>query len=302
MRLHCKHDSGDTPASARASYQAPSASEATAGVSEDGVKAQFIFSLLDNVGKPVSCYTSTSEMIMFTSKSPALGVNQFIQRKNLESFYLKDDSFSIRCDVTVVKKIRADATSLDSVTIPPSDLHLHLRDLLESKNGGDVTFEVGGGQLLDAHRYMLAARSSVFKAELFGPMKGDTASRIRIDDMEARVFQSMLHFIYTDSLPEVEDSDKIVMAQHLLVAADRYNLVRLKLICEDVLSSNIDKSIAASTLVLAEQHGCLGLKKACFKFLKAPGNLTPVMATDGFLHLTRSCPTLLQELLANIAS
>ncbi|KAK3120546.1 hypothetical protein QOZ80_9AG0689750 [Eleusine coracana subsp. coracana] len=257
-----------------------------------------IISSTFSVGGHSSCI---GEMIMFTSKSPALGVNQFIRRKNLESFYLKDDSFSIRCDVTVVKKIRAHATSLDSVTIPPSDLHLHLRDLLESKDGGDVTFEVGG-QLFDAHRYMLAARSLVFKAELFGPMKGDTASRIRIDDMEARVFQSMLYFIYTDSLPEVEDSDKIVMAQHLLVAADRYNLVRLKLICEDVLSSNIDKSIAASTLVLAEQHGCLGLKKACFKFLKAPGNLTPVMATDGFLHLTRSCPTLLQELLANIAS
>ncbi|KAK3160849.1 hypothetical protein QOZ80_1BG0065820 [Eleusine coracana subsp. coracana] len=108
-----------------------------------------------------------------------------------------------------------------------------------------------------------------------------------------RVFQYMLHFIYTDSLPVVEDSDKIVMALHLLVATDRYNLVRLKLICEDVLSSNIDITIAASTLVLAEQHGCHELKKACFKFLKAPGNLTAVMATDGFRHLKRSCPSVL---------
>ncbi|XP_066334176.1 BTB/POZ and MATH domain-containing protein 2-like [Miscanthus floridulus] len=111
----------------------------------------------------------------------------------------------------------------------------------------------------------------------------------------------MLHFIYTDSLPEIDAPDIAVMAQHLLVAADRYDLQRLKLICEDMLRSYVDVNLAAATLVLAEQHACQGLKAACFEFLKAPGNLKAVMARDGFQHLKRRCPSLLEELLAVVA-
>jgi speckle-type POZ protein len=40
-------------------------------------------------------------------------------------------------------------------------------------DGADVTFQVGGEKLL-AHRIVLAARLSVFKAELLGTMKEKT--------------------------------------------------------------------------------------------------------------------------------
>jgi speckle-type POZ protein len=36
--------------------------------------------------------------------------------------------------------------------------------------------------------------------------------------MEPRVFRALLHFIYTDALPEVSEKDKVRMAQGLLVA------------------------------------------------------------------------------------
>jgi speckle-type POZ protein len=53
-------------------------------------------------------------------------------------------------------------------------------------------------------------------------MKEKTASRIRIADMESNVFRALLHFIYTDSLPDMDKGDTAAMCQHLLVAADRY--------------------------------------------------------------------------------
>ena len=40
----------------------------------------------------------------------------------------------------------------------------------------------------------------------------------------------MLHFVYTDSLPEMDSSDEPAVAQHLIVAADKYGMERLKLI------------------------------------------------------------------------
>ncbi|WVZ50350.1 hypothetical protein U9M48_001609 [Paspalum notatum var. saurae] len=71
--------------------------------------------------------------------------------------------------------------------------------------------------------------------------------------MEATVFKALLHFVYTDSLPEIDEGvEAMVMSQHLLVAADRYGLERLKLICEDSLCNYIDTGSVGTILTLAE--------------------------------------------------
>ncbi|KAL6654208.1 hypothetical protein ACP70R_007673 [Stipagrostis hirtigluma subsp. patula] len=243
------------------------------------VEASFKFSLLDEMGEPVPSYSRSSSEISFKTSEPGWGYEKFIDKKSLEeSTYLKDDCFHVRCDFTVSKEITTEAIT-QYVVVPPPDMHEHLGRLLSSKERADVRFE----------------------AELFGPMRENTMANIRIDGMEARVFKAVLDFFYTDMLPEIEKDDMVVMAQHLLVAADRYNLERLKLICEDKLCNLIDTSTVATTLTLAEQHGCLGLKQACFNFLKSPSNLKVAVETDGFVHLVSSCPSLVMELVAKVA-
>ncbi|CAO2149796.1 unnamed protein product [Urochloa humidicola] len=260
------------------------------------VTARFRISLLDQAGEPVPSVNYMTELLEFSSIRTSWGYRNFTRRKVFESSsFLKDDSFRISCHVTVVK-IRAETTPVQFHVPPSSDLQRHFGDLLDSKVGADVKFKVGK-ETLAAHRNVLAAHSPVFKAELFGWMK---AAQIKIGDMEPRVFGAMLHFIYTDSLPEIDEGDRRVMAQHLLVAADRYHLERLKLVCEDVLHNFIDTSTVATTLALAEQHGCHGLKEGCFMFLRSPGNMKAVVATDGFDHLISSCPSVLKELLVKV--
>ncbi|WVZ83080.1 hypothetical protein U9M48_030260 [Paspalum notatum var. saurae] len=62
------------------------------------------------------------------------------------------------------------------------------------------------------------------------------------------------------------------MAQGLLVAADRYNMETLKLICTDMLYTYIDASTPLTTLELAYEHGGRRFHQAClFKFLNAQG-------------------------------
>jgi len=75
------------------------------------------------------------------------------------------------------------------------------------------------GESFAAHKVILAARSPVFKAEFFGGMEERSSDSVEIKDMDAAVFRSMLHFIYTDMAPELEAA--ATMAQHLLAAADR---------------------------------------------------------------------------------
>ncbi|OEL16022.1 BTB/POZ and MATH domain-containing protein 2 [Dichanthelium oligosanthes] len=266
------------------------------------VKASIKFSLLDEMGEPVQSYTKCSgDIYTFNTTNPGWGYDRFIEKKVLEeSNYLKDDCFRVRCDVIVSKEIRTDDT-IQFVTVPPSDMHQHIGHLLSFEDAeADVTFRVGK-ETFDAHRLVLGARSSVFMSKFFALFKEKHTSHIQIDDMEPRVFKAMLHYIYTDSVPEIHKGDTLVMARHLLVAADRYSLWRLKLICEDKLCNCISTSTVATTLALAEQHGCKGLKEACFKFLRSPGNLKTIMGSDRFQHLTSSYPSLLSELLANVA-
>jgi speckle-type POZ protein len=101
------------------------------------------------------------------------GYPKFIRRSGFErSEYLRDDAFTIRCDMIVVKfrPEPDEATTSAAVPVPPSNLQAHLRDLLETQQGADVVFQVGG-ETLEAHRWMFAVRSPVFNAELFGAMK-----------------------------------------------------------------------------------------------------------------------------------
>nr|CAB3499636.1 unnamed protein product [Digitaria exilis] len=265
----------------------------------EAVKAQFTVSLLDQDGKPVPFYSRATEFVNFSEKPGGWGYPRFMERESLEkSKYICGDCFTVRFDVTVLKDVQTVETPF--LVVPPSDMHKHFGDLLSSKEGADVKFRVGK-KTFSAHRLVLSTRSRVFKAELYGKMKESATSNvIHINDMEAEVFDALLTFMYTDSLPEMMEQEESAMAQHLLVAADRYNLERLKLICEGKLCNHIDSDSVATILALAEQHNCPVLKDACFAFLSSSGTLNAVIETDGFEHLIVSCPRVLKELVSKV--
>uniref|UniRef100_A0A0E0M7Y5 BTB domain-containing protein n=1 Tax=Oryza punctata TaxID=4537 RepID=A0A0E0M7Y5_ORYPU len=262
----------------------------------DDTMAQVTFSLLDRHGNPVLSHTHTTALCNFSVARPttAFGFKNFIRRDDLErSEYLNDDSFAIAVHLVI-------AEEPPSVTVPPSNMHLHFGDLLSSKEGTDIEFIVGG-ETFAAHRLVLAARSPVFKAELFGPMERGTTNVIKIDDMDAQVFKALLVFIYTDTWLEI-GQDEMTMVQQLLVAANKYSLSRLKIMCEDRLCNYIDTSSVVTMLVLADKYQCHGLKKVCFNFLASSKALSLAMKADNFRCLIQSRPTMLKDLIYNIVT
>ena len=60
-----------------------------------------------------------------------------------------------------------------------------------------------------------------------------------------------------------------ICAQHLLAAADRYGLDRLRILCEAKLCEEVNVDTVATTLALAEQHHSSQLKTVCLKFIAA---------------------------------
>lgn len=94
------------------------------------------------------------------------------------------------------------------------------------------------------------------------------------------IMQALLHFMYWDSLPDMQELTGLnttwastLMAQHLLAAADRYGLERLRVLCEANLCEGVAINTVATTLALAEQHHCFQLKAVCLKFVALPENL-----------------------------
>ncbi|XP_018476598.1 BTB/POZ and MATH domain-containing protein 1 [Raphanus sativus] len=277
------------------------------------VRALFELTLVDQSGngkhKVHSHFGRALESGPYTLKcrGSMWGYKRFFRRTGLEtSDYLKDDSLLVRCRVGVVKSCTEGPRECN-IPVPVSDLGQQLGKLLESGKGCDVTFDFDG-ETFAAHKLVLATRSPVFRAQLFGPLGDRNTDRIEIDDVEAPIFKVLLHFIYWDELPDMQEligtdskSASTLVAQHLLAAADRYALERLKAICESKLCEGITINTVATTLALAEQHHCFQLKAVCLKFVAMPENLKAVMQTDGFDYLKRSCPSLLTELLKYLA-
>ncbi|EEE50985.1 hypothetical protein OsJ_31572 [Oryza sativa Japonica Group] len=121
--------------------------------------------------------------------------------------------------------------------------------------------------------------------------------------MRSNGYDGVLFFIKVmiGSKTKANQEDELVIAQHLLVAADRYGMERLKLLCEEKVVEYIDRGSVATLMALAEQHHCQALKEACFRFLESKETLNAVMATDGFLHLMQSCPSLVKDLVFRVA-
>jgi speckle-type POZ protein len=226
------------------------------------------------------------------------GIPKFIEKSRLRSLYsrLSAGHFTVRCVLAVIKEPLTESNR-NLGAVPPPELFGDLERALREGRGADVTFSVGGREF-SAHRFMLAARSPVFKAELFDPTTEEDMRRrhVEVVDMEPSIFQMLLYFVYTDSLPPCNNGDEVdysvAVMQSLVVAADRYKLDRLKMICEEKLCKRIDVKTVLSMLAVADQHGCKRLKDACKDFISLPDVMGTVVMTDGFKDLTDHCPGL----------
>lgn len=103
----------------------------------------------------------------------------------------------------------------------------------------DVTFHVGSRQF-SAHRVVLSARSTVFD-KMFDE-DWQESDPIVIDDIDATNFEHLLHFLYTGFLSVSANNTQ------LKAAAEKYNLVTLKSLCEEA-DTSMDEEEATSTLI-----------------------------------------------------
>ncbi|KAL6659230.1 hypothetical protein ACP70R_003270 [Stipagrostis hirtigluma subsp. patula] len=254
--------------------------------------------------------SSKDKPMVFDGHGSSRGIGKFKQKSDLEaSEYLRDDCLKIQCDITVIMGTPvSQSETMCDIQVPPSDLLDDLRKFLEAEKRADVKFKVKG-EVFNAHKFVLAMRSPVLEEELYGPpvleaelyrpLDESNCRCITINDMEPAVFEALLHFIYTDSLPSMDDlsgDETEEMIKHLLVAADKYAMQRMKLLCESILSKRLKIESVATTLALAEKLNCSQLKDACISFINSSDRMDAVVASQGYEQLKKACPSAIVEL------
>ncbi|XBI58385.1 hypothetical protein VPH35_039619 [Triticum aestivum] len=212
----------------------------------------------------------------FTTKSD-WGYAKFVTIESAKSCHLADDgSLTIRCDVAIIKKVHTCSTSTTTMgtraTMPPSDIASHLKQLLVSEHGSDVCFLVEDCELR-AHNLVIAARSpTLYKMMVMGN-KDDHV--IPVHDVTVEVFKAVLHFIYTDELPPIQDlvhdgadQDELMIAEDMLVEACWFGLDRMKAMCENLLVRFLDsEEDALQTIKLGCDLQCSKLINYCHQFI-----------------------------------
>lgn len=168
-----------------------------------------------------------------------------------------------------------------------------LAALLESGQLSDVSLWAGEEEF-KAHRAVLSARSPVFAAMLRHDTQEARTGRVDVRDIEPDVLREVLRFVYTDSTPHLEK-----MADRLLVVADKYDLPKLKELCELELAKNLTVDNAAATAVVALSHSCDVLKQSVISFVKR--HLVPVMGSEGWAAAVRNHAEVVVEMSRMVA-
>jgi len=166
----------------------------------------------------------------------------------------------------------------------------NLKDTL----GLDVTVKCGDASF-KCSKFMLTARSPVFKSMFQSNMMESQTNIVNIENLKPEVVADMLQYIHTGISPNLKE-----MSQELLVAADRYQLEQLKTSCQEILISSLDAKNCISFLILSDTYNSLGLKEAAIEF--ATENLSEISSSCDWKNELADFPYLLTEIIETFSS
>ena len=171
-----------------------------------------------------------------------------------------NDSLILTCKIRTFSNIVNVKQNTLSYT-ESANLTNDISALLYDPSFKDVEFLVKG-KLFRAHKNILASRSEVFTAMFKNKMNESLTSSVKIKDIEPKIFEQMLYFIYTD---EVDLKKNTVFK--LFAAAHKYNVKKLKQICIEKIYENLSINNVLETLQFVELYSISELQERTLEFL-----------------------------------
>eukprot|EP00871_Galdieria_phlegrea_P003407 jgi/Galph1/4067/GphlegSOOS_G2725.1 len=165
--------------------------------------------------------------------------------------------------------------------IPPSSLINDWLHQLDTGELADVTFFVGPERTaIRAHRLVLFTRCEVFRRMFLTDCVESRTGNIEVPDVLPHVYQLFLRYLYGGMIEIPLES-----AIDLLALGDRYNMPRLKALCEECLQKHLNIYNVAKIFQAASLYDSKELKENAVRFMA--NHLGEVVRTSGFASLDK---------------
>lgn len=229
----------------------------------------------------------------FTRKLEKYGIEKFVHVDEIDHLLDHNDFFTLEVNIQIAVAPKHKAVWY------PKELQRHelLVDLYQDgtcSETSDVSFHVGE-KIYHAHKNILALRCK----KLYEISEEcDSNEPIAIISTKEEIFKKLLDFAYSVKSPDIETKNEAV---ELLIAADCYDCVHLKLYAESVITDRfVTPETAAELILFADSYSCALLKEAAIdSFVSDP---ITVKKTKEWRNVTKSNRLLLELLDATTGS
>jgi len=197
------------------------------------------------------------------------GWKDFIERTDEAEKFAPNDTLTLVFEVIVTGKVEETFKMLNYRNKSKALEKIFHRDrmsqdiglLFTNKDFADVIITCGN-QKFECHKIILGSRSPVFKAMFTSKMKEHNTGSVEIKDMDPLVLENLLQYIYTCDAPDID-----TLTREIFSAADHYQLVELKELCEVKLSSRIEVKNCIEFLLLGNLYQASILKTEALRFV-----------------------------------
>lgn len=195
----------------------------------------------------------------------------------------------------IVESVRTSPTIEElSSSAGVEDLSKDLKDSFLKEHLYDVQIKVGDRRF-KAHKFILAARSTVFAAMFDHEMTETRSGVVEIDDCDPDTFRDFLLALYTGKYDHVASGTTL----GLYKIADKYDFKHLKAECSSRLSRELSVDVVCDVIQLATMHGEYEMLKNATEFFL--NNARETVSGDRWKAFMVEEPTLASELIIKLA-
>jgi len=225
------------------------------------------------------------------------GWDTFFDRTKEIAKHVHNDTLGIVFDVTVAAKVEfiEPENCLNKIESLSKNFHQDQMSndfglLYSNKDFADVTITCGNKKF-ECHKITLSSRSPVFKAMFTSNSNEQNMGMVSIEikNMNSKVLENLLQYIYSCETPDIDE-----LAKELYVAANEYQIEKLKELSEVKLCTNVKADNCMELLIFGDKYEATNLKTTALRFVAQ--NMTEI-DVDECRKTLISNPSLLFELM-----
>jgi len=187
-------------------------------------------------------------------ETEGLGWDQFIRHSVLiteKDDYLPNDTLVVSLDIFVYKTLNTGVNR-----------NLSLENSFNNKDLNDCRLVVQKKEFF-ASKAILSSQSDVFRQMFMNDMTEKNTNEVIIDDIDSEVFREFLRFIYFGTSDKLEE-----MVVQLIHVSDKYNVLDLKTICENLMFLRINTTNVFTILEVMDKYNNEELKTKTIGFIR----------------------------------